>query len=159
MKDPSAQRFLMSVLSQRSRLQNKNRRIDNRAALRPGYRIEVSTSNLHPLVFDCLHRLCSAMLEACHHEYDYKAACKLLIHTTGFCTADENMMVCYMTKQIATHKIYGDLRLWDRVLLIHQQDRQCDKNVNETKATRAESAENDEYEATVSTLYEMLGYG
>ena len=26
-------------------------------------------------------------------------------------------------------------------------------------ATRAESAENDEYEATVSTLYEMLGYG
>jgi WD40 repeat protein len=159
MKNPSAQRFLMSVLSQRSRLQNENRRIDNRAALRPGYRIEVSTSNLHPLVFDCLHRLCSAMLEACHHEYDYEAAYKLLIHTTGFCTADENMMVCYMTKQIATHKIYGDLRLWDRVLLIHQQDRQRDKNVNESKATRAESAENDEYEATVSTLYEMLGYG
>ena len=159
MKNPSSQRFLMSVLSQRSRLQNETRRIDNRASLRPGYRIEVSTSNLHPLVFECLHRLCSSMLEACCHEYDYEAAYKLLIHTTGFCTADDNLMVCYMTKQIATHPIYGDLRLWDRVLLIHQQDRQRDKNGNETKVPSAESAENDEYEATVSTLYEMLGYG
>ena len=159
MKSPSAQRFLMSVLSQRSRLQNETRKVDNRATLRPGYRIEVSTSNLHPLVFDCLYRLCISMLEACHHEYDYEAAYKLLIHTTGFCTADENMTVCFMTKQIAAHTFYGDLRLWDRVLLIHQQDRQRDKNGNDTKTPSAESAENDEYEATVSTLYEMLGYG
>jgi len=45
------------------------------------------------------------------------------------------------------------------VILIHQQDRQCDKIGNVTKAPRAESAKNDEYEATVPNLYEMLGYG
>ena len=161
MKNPSAQRFLMSVLSQRSRLQNEHRKVDNSsAALRPGYNIEVSTSNLHPLVFDCLHRLCSSMLEACHNEYDYEAAYRLLIHTTGFCTAYDDMMVSYMTKQIASHPIYADLRLWDRVLLIHQQDRQRDKHGGlEQKGSNAESTESDEYEATVSTLYEMLGYG
>jgi len=158
MKNSSAQRFLISVLSQRSRLQNENRKIDNSASFRPGYNIEVSTSNLHPLVFDCLYRLCSSMLEACHNEYDYEAAYRLLIHTTGFCTVDSNT-VSYMTKQIANHPIYNDLRLWDRVLLIHMNDRQRDKVGNDTRAVSVDTTESDEYEATVSTLYEMLGYG
>lgn len=69
------------------------------------------------------------------------------------------MMVSYMTKQIATHDIYSDLSLWDRVLLIHKQDRQRDKSGIEGKPVNNESMLNEEYEATVSTLYEMLGYG
>ena len=64
-----------------------------------------------------------------------------------------------MTKQIATHEIYSDLSLWDRVLLIHKQDRQRDKSGIEGKPANIESMLNEEYEATVSTLYEMLGYG
>ncbi len=161
MKNSSAQRFLISVLSQRSRLQNENRMIDNNTSfrsLRPGYNMEVSTSNLHPLVFDCLYRLCNSMLDACHAEYDYEAAYRLLIHTTGFCKVYMNV-VSYMTKRIANHPIYNDLRLWDRVLLIHMDDRQRDKVGNDARASNSETNESDEYEATVSTLYEMLGYG
>ena len=158
MKNPSSQRFLISVLSQRSRLQNEHRKIENNATLRPGYNIEVSTSNLHPLVFNCLYRLCNSMLEACHNEYDYEAAYRLLIHTTGFCTVSDEI-VSYMTKQIANHPIYNDLRLWDRVLLIHMNDRQRDKHGNEARNSSLGNTDNDQYEATVSTLYEMLGYG
>ena len=71
-----------------ARLQNENRRTDNKASLRPGYNIEVSTSRLHPLVFDCLFCLCHSMLEACLKECDYQGAYRLLIHTTGFCTTN-----------------------------------------------------------------------
>ncbi len=138
--------------------------MDNNAALQPGYNIEVSTARLHPLVFQCLFRLCNSMLEACFRDGDYQAAYRLLIHTTGFCTTntdDEDTEVSYMTKLIANHQIYADLRLWDRVLLVHQQDRQRDKNVFDTVEKKSEAGddESDNYEAAVSTLYEMLGYG
>lgn len=83
MKNPAAQKFLMAVLTQRSRLQIENRREQNRLSVKAGSHIEVSTSNLHPLVFDCLYRLCSSMLEACYADSAYDSAYKLLIHTTG----------------------------------------------------------------------------
>jgi len=161
MKNASAQRFLISILSQRSRLQNENRRTDNKASLRPGYNIEVSTSRLHPLVFDCLFCLCHSMLEACLKDCDYQGAYRLLIHTTGFCTTNNEMEICYMTKQVASHPIYADLRLWDCILLVHQQDRQRDKPASDEgeKKNDENDVENDNYEAAVSTLYEMLGYG
>ncbi len=154
----------MIFISATARLQNEHRRMDNNASLQPGYNIEVSTARLHPLVFQCLFRLCNSMLEACFREGDYQAAYRLLIHTTGFCTTstdDEDMEVSYMTKLIANHQIYADLRLWDRVLLVHQQDRQRDKSVIDTveKKTDVSDDESDNYEAAVSTLYEMLGYG
>lgn len=95
------------------------------------------------------------MLETCAKEKDYESAYRLIIHTTGFCTVDKQMQIAYMTKRLARHKIYSDMQLWDRVLLIHQHDRQRDKQGDKL----VESNESDEYEAAVSTLYEMLGYG
>lgn len=147
MKNPSAQKFLISVLSQRSRLQN-----DHRTS---GTSSEVGTSRLHQLVFDCLYKLCRIMLETCVREKDYESAYRLIIHTTGFCTVDKQMQIEYMTKRLARHKIYSNMRLWDKVLLIHQHDRQRDKQTEKI----VESNESDQYEAAVSTLYEMLGYG
>ena len=70
------------------------------------------------------------MLEACAKEMDYESAYRLIIHTTGFCTVGKQMQIAYMTKRLARHKIYSDMRLWDRVLLIHKHDRQRDKQVD-----------------------------
>ena len=111
-------------------------------------------------------------------ELDYEAAYRLLTHTTGFCTlcpesnevSEDQTKIIYMTKRIAMHPIFGDLRLWEQVLLIHHQDRQKDKVASSsgngggsertTPTDRAEdNVDADEYEAAVSTLYEMLGYG
>jgi len=158
--NPSAQRFLISVLNQRTRLQTN-----------ADYNGDVSISRLQPIVFECLVHLCGAMLNACMKDYDYESAYRLLTHTTGFCTvtstlvegadgpSDDIAEVSYMTKQVGMHPIYADLRLWHRVLLLHQQDRQKDRTStgSERFADRV-SMESDEYEATVATLYEMLGY-
>jgi WD40 repeat protein len=159
MKDASAQRFFISILSQRSRLQNEYRHTDHSEFPKFGNYIEGSTSNVHPLVFECLHHLCISMLDACQTDANFEHAYRLLVHTAGFRTIDNNMVACDLTSLIAKHQIYSDLSLWDQVFLIHQQDRLKDRKGTESKTVSSISKENDDYEATVSTLYEMLGYG
>jgi len=186
LRNPSAQRFLVSVLSQRTRLESQRKRRlsqDNIDGMGARYRQtsnQSSVSRLQPYAFDCLVRLCNAMLEACMQELDYEAAYRLLTHTAGFCTVtnaidtvanDDQNKIIYMTKRIGMHPIFADLRLWERVLLIHQQDRQKDKTsglgsnsgASSGRTTPTDRSEDnvdaDEYEAAVSTLYEMLGYG
>ena len=127
-----------------------------------------SISRIQPIVFECLVRLCNAMLEACIRDFDYESAYRLLTHSTGFCTMssedpqpsiDESLASTFLTKRIAVHPIFKDQRLWDRVLLLHKQDRQKDRSAIIERSMDSEILESDEYEATVSTLYEMLGYG
>lgn len=175
MRNPSAQRFLVSVLNQRSQMQNQGKRRQNVAdhSARSRHTNDVSVAPLLPIVFDCLIRLCNAMLDACMDAQDYEAAYRLLTHTTGFCTlilpAEDNphqySEVIYMTKQVCMHSIFTGLSLWETVLLIHKKDRQRDKGSTSVQSTTTEgrnvtdSEESDDYEAAVSTLYEMLGYG
>lgn len=159
----TAQRFFVSILSQRARLQNERPQDFNN---------DGSISQIQPIVFECLVRLCNAMLDACIRDFDYESAHRLLTHSTGFCTvmsdpttngqktpSTGNAQKSFLTKRISVHVIFKDMRLWDRVLLIHKQDRQKDRSSVIERSMHSEVLENDEYEATVTTLYEMIGYG
>jgi WD40 repeat protein len=99
------------------------------------------------------------MLDACMKDYDYESAYRLLTQTTGFCTTVKKDIndteLNFMTNRIIKHTIYSDLRLWERVVLLHKRDRSNGPD----RFANPETLESDEYEATVSTLYELLGYG
>ena len=211
LRNPSAQRFLVTVLSKRARLENQRRARRGGSggigALTTGSKSfkkgdRASVSRLVPAAFECLVRLCCAMLEACLENQDYESAYTLLTHTAGFCTVkqettaatsadasvsnpDESKnqddldaqqhQVIYMTARIGMHPIFADLRLWERVLQVHLQDRQ--QNISDKagtggrsstasmvstsdEVTRSSSSNmSNEYEAAVSTLYEMLAFG
>ena len=60
------------------------------------------------------------------------------------------------------HPIFADVRLWERVLQMHLQGRlQSSKESGRSTPTPIEGdkSENNEYEAAVSTLYEMVAFG
>jgi hypothetical protein len=70
--------------------------------------------------------------------------------------------VIYMTARIGMHAIFADVRLWERVLQMHLQGRLP----NSKESSRLNSSQLDgdkpyinEYEAAVSTLYEMVAFG
>jgi len=179
LRNASAQRFLISVLSQRPRFENlKKRRMatfgDDGLEIRQRQNAQSNFSRLNPDSYNCLLRLCNAMLEACMQEQDYESAYRLLSQTSGFCvmikansrdrlTSDPGNKVVFMTKQISMHPIFAEFRLWERVMLIHKRNRAKHKNPSRIFYSEAmhaeENVETDEYEAAVSTLYEMLGYG
>jgi WD40 repeat protein len=169
LRNPSAQRYLFSVLSQRNKIEKQRSKEDpkQRAAS------QQSVSRLEQGAFNCVVRLCIAVLEACMEEEDFESAYKLLSLTGGFCTItvgnQADYTPTYMTEMIKAHSIFADLRLWERVLLLHkeqQNDRKEDEPSNaasdgeEERHTDAAEAENTAaYDAAVSTLYEMVGYG
>ena len=77
-------------------------------------------SRLEPSAFECLVRLCYAVLEACTEEQNYEGAYRLLTLTGGFCTAGTGsaqgeQKTRYMTERISIHPIFADLSLWERV--------------------------------------------
>jgi hypothetical protein len=115
------------------------------------------------------------MLEACVETQDYDAAYTLLTYTTGFCTVKqgnnaEDMMVdgkclseendslqnqvIYMTARIGMHAIFADVRLWERVLQMHLQGRLPNSSQHD-----GDKPYTNDYEAAVSTLYEMVAFG
>lgn len=180
LRNPSAQRFLVSILSQRSRLENQKKRRsmieDPKGARRQS--TQSSVSRLETASFECLVRLCCAMLDSCMEAKDYEPAYGLLTHTAGFCTVqtkegrgvnsrsdeasqDPSNKVVYMTARIGLHPIFADLRLWEEVFRLHLKDhRENDKNSATGAALIGKSSSNlVEYEAAVATLYEMLGFG
>jgi len=191
LRNPSAQRFLVSVLSQRSRMENKKKNRFGKEDQKGRHRQanQSSVSRLQHPAFECLVRLCCAMLDACMEAKDYEPAYRLLTQTAGFCTVgdekqsaipareqednDHNSKLIYMTARIGLHPIFADLRLWEKVLSLHLQNRQNDKSVgahgsssgrstpSDGRSDKAalEGGPSDEYEAAVATLYEMLGYG
>lgn len=182
LRNPSAQRFLVSVLSQRSRLENqKNKRRSMIEDPKGGRRqsTQSSVSRLESSSFECVVRLCCAMLDSCMEAKDYEPAYGLLTHTAGFCTVqtkdgrgvdsrsdevsqDPSNKVVYMTARIGLHPIFADLRLWEEVFRLHLKDRDSEKNAEKgTGAALIGKANSNlvEYEAAVATLYEMLGFG
>jgi len=177
MGNAAAQRYLMSILNQPTRLKIQGKRRQGHPAedgirLRPRQNSEVAFLRLQAQVFECFISLCSSMLDACSKDQDFETAYRLLTHTTGFCiiisrdTANQASDVLYMTKRISIHTIFADLRLWEKVSSIHKQDRRRDRNTGNMSSVEYRIAvesrqadENDEYEAAVSTMYEMLGYG
>jgi hypothetical protein len=178
LRNPSAQRYLFSVLSQRNKIEKQRSKRDQQ-----------SVSRLEQGAFECIVRLCIAVLEACQEEEDYESAYRLLGFTGGFCTVPnpsnqaDHKTTLYMTERIKVHSIFLDLRLWERVLLLHQKEQQNDQNnrkdddAGEEKDSDSEdgeeklhppgpdaadvedTADSDSYDAAVSTLYEMVGYG
>ena len=177
LRNPSAQRYLFSVLSQRTRIENQRRKRSSEDS-KQRLTNQQSVSRLEPDAFECIVRLCYAVLEACMEEQNYESAYRLLTYTGGFCTAtglssyQSDQKTIYMTARIKIHPIFADLRLWERVLLLHQQDQQNDRkedassaeqNGEESSSSDAaeteDTSDNDAYDAAVSTLYEMVGYG
>ena len=148
LRNPSAQRFLVSVLSQRARLESQRRKDGGHGqGARQRQQTQSSVSRLQPSAFECLVRLAIAMLEACMEEQNYLSAYQLLTHTAGFCTVskgadekdgatssavvaatdDHSSKIVYMTARIGLNPIFADLKLWERVMANHLQDRQKDK--------------------------------
>lgn len=148
LRNPSAQRFLVSVLSQRARLESQRRKDGGHGqGARQRQQTQSSISRLQPSAFECLVRLAIAMLEACMEEQNYLSAYQLLTHTAGFCTVskggdekdgatpgtsaaaadDQTSKIVYMTARIGIHPIFADLKLWERVMANHLQDQQKDK--------------------------------
>lgn len=175
LRNPSAQRYLFSVLSQRTKIENQRRKRTQDESKRTS--TQQSVSRLEPNTFDSMCRLCYAVLEACMEEQNYESAYRLLTYTGGFCTtsavnaaSSEPQKSTYMTERIKVHPIFADLRLWERVLLLHQQDQQNDRkedanntNLDDDESSHGggleDSPDADAYDAAVSTLYEMVGYG
>jgi WD40 repeat protein len=171
LRSPSAQRFLLSILSQRSRLENQRVRTNRRQSA-----VQATSSRVDPIAFDCLVRLSCAMLDSCMEFKEYEPAYRLLTHTAGFIMiqededADESETegsskhVVTMTSRIGLHPIFADLGVWETVMSLHLYERQSERK-SETRSSDGETEEEEEnndeleYEAAVATLYEMVGYG
>lgn len=173
LRNPSAQRYLFSVLNSSVQRRKRSQEENKQRALSAA-----QVTRLEPIAFEGIVRLCFAVLEACTEELNYESAYRLLTYTGGFCTSSTTASIqseqktIYMTEKISIHPVFADLRLWDRVLLIHQQGQQ----ISDRKDDVAETAEsefslldevptdneditdNDAYDSVKSTLYEMVGY-
>ena len=150
LRNPSAQRYLFSVLV--SSVQRKKRTQEDAKQ-------RTTVSRLEPNAFECIVRLCYAVLEACTEEQNYESAYRLLTFTGGFCcstsatSTPSEQKTIYMTERISIHPIFADLRLWERVLLLHQQDQQNSKEEDAAAAAAAKEAnaeDNEDGEDSVS---------
>jgi WD40 repeat protein len=170
LQNPSAQRFLLSILAQRSRLENQRAR-----TMRHRQPTTMSSvSRLGSKSFECLVRFSCAMLDSCMEYKEYEPAYRLLANTAGFITVLEkddgedregdihSKHVVSMTSRIGLHPIFADLGVWRAVMSLHLADRESEKRF-ELASSDVESEDEDydelEYEAAVATLYEMVGYG
>jgi len=174
LRNPSSQKFLVSVLSQRARLESQRKRrpvADDRT--RRGCN-QQTVSRLEVPAFDCLVRLCLAMLDACLENKDYESGYKLLIHTQGFCTihskdaegiknkdtADDSSNIVYMTARISLHPIFAELELWEGVLHMKLVERAKDRKEDDIDSKEElKDADEIDYDTTVSILYEMHALG
>jgi DENN (AEX-3) domain/WD domain, G-beta repeat len=154
LRNPSARKFLLAVLRQRGSSQPAGTETKaKRRSFSGSSKIEVG-------VFNILLRLGSAMLDACTDNADYDAAYAMLSLTAGIYMitgeSDNDVAVSYITGHLALHPIFSDLKVWERVKDLHLKSRKEGKDPSSTQST---DDSDDEYEAVVATLYEMLGYG
>jgi WD40 repeat protein len=174
LRNPSAQKFLISVLSQRSRLENQRKRrgaSDDRGR-RGGN--QSTLSRLEPPAFDCLVRLCCAMLDACLENRNYEAGYNLLTQTQGFCSVHQidgkpvsrkdsnvdNSNVIYMTARISLHPIFAESELWEGVLQMKLEEVEKERKDDDSESKDyTKDFDQIAYDTTVSTLYEMLAFG
>lgn len=144
LRNPSAQHFLLSLLSKRSHLDKEqdqqmqqqspnDRRRSSRMSMNAS---SASSSLLEPIAFECVVRLCCAMLDSCMETKDYEPAYLLLCHTAGLFTLHNSEMreeeevandedrenkyhSMYMTARIGLHPLFADLGLWLKVMSLH----------------------------------------
>jgi WD40 repeat protein len=171
LRNPSAQRFLLSILAQRSRLENQRARtMRHRQST-----VMSSVSRLDTKAFEGLVRLSCAMLDSCMEYNEYEPGYRLLTHTAGFIMVLErdddeegdgemtSKHIVSMTSRIGLHPFYADLGVWKAVMALHLRGRQSGKRSEATSSDDESEDEEDEgeleYEAAVATLYEMVGYG
>ena len=147
LKNPSARRFMLSILSKRA----ENRTDDNKGG---GTRLEAKS-------FDLLLRLGRAVVDWCSEDADYDTAYSLLKLTAGLnmVLPDSNIQV-FLTTKVVKHPLYADLKLWDRVqnFMVSSRKNQR-KQEDNSEDSEPVDEEKDEYDAVMGTLYEMLGYG
>ncbi len=176
LRNPSAQLFLVSILAQRSRLDNNKRT----RTMRQNPVVSNSASRLGPIAFECLIRLSCAMLDSCMEYHDFEMAYRLLTNSAGFIMVQEvdhlggeetdeydneqSIIVISMTSRVGLHPIFADIGVWEAVMALHLRDRKADKKSDEFKSYDAESDDDEgeeevEYDSAVATLYEMVGYG
>jgi hypothetical protein len=170
LRNPSAQRFLLSVLAQRTRLEGQRMRINRR-----GSTWQIPTSRLDSVAFDCLVRMSCAILDSCMDYKEYETAYRLLTLTSGFTTIEEDpsggddggIQLIVMTSRIAIHPVFANLAVWKTVMNLHLIDRRNEKKTEgrqkDNASVSSEEEVNDdedesEYEAAVATLFEMQGY-
>ena len=188
LRNPSARNFLLSLVSQRSKLEDQTQK---ELVHSPGGRRGSSASSrLEPIAFECVVRLACAMLDACMEQIpkDYEPAYLLLCHTAGLHTvlssqSDDDddlgsLQTMSMTARIGLHPFFADVGLWMKVRELHLAEKQGMGSERLSGGSgvlpsiptlqHADSFEQDtpvnaedekEYEAAVATLYEMLGYG
>lgn len=173
LRNPSAQRFLLSILSQRSRMENQRLRGKRRQSASQ----QASISRLDPVAFSCLVRLCCAILDSCMEYKEYETAYQLLTLAAGFITLNETTpqdesaeketaghQVVTMTSSIGWHPIFANLAVWKTVWSMHLADRRSEKKSEARPAEldSDEDADEDEdeieYESAVATLFDMHGY-
>lgn len=174
LRNRSVQLFLLSILAQRSRLENKRPRTMQ-------YQSSVSNtaSRLDDVAFDCLVRLSCAMLDACMYSRDFELAYRLLTNSSGFIMVmdtgiyeegeseqtyhAQSKIIITIASRIGLHPIFAELGVWEAVMALHLHDWTVVKKSDEFRLIDVDSSgeeeEEVEYEAAVATLYEMVGYG
>jgi len=166
LRNPTAQRFLLSILAQRSRLENQRARtLRHRQSS-----VASAASRVSEIAFECLVRLGCAMLDSCMEYNEFELAYRLLTHSAGFVmvtqfedSGDEELeTVVSMTSRIGLHPIFANIGVWRTVMSLHLRDRLSEIK-SESVSSDDESEEEEEesvleYEAAVATLYEMVGY-
>ena len=157
LRNPSARRFLLSVLNKLSQAQKETPGEKGKSKRRSA---TSGPSKIEETAFETLVRLGCAMLDACMEDRDYNSAYSLLKLTAGlYCSFGEgdNASVTYMTQKMSHHPIYADLGVWERAKEIHLAAKRKDSTKSSSEDEK--DGNDDEYEAAVATLYEMLGYG
>ncbi|GKZ01322.1 hypothetical protein MPSEU_001083200 [Mayamaea pseudoterrestris] len=157
LRNESARKFLLNVLSKRTPTSADGAN-DKRALSSAG------ASKLENNAFLILLRLGCALLDACIELKDYDSAYAILKLTAGIYTITgdkENVAVSYLTARLGLHPIFGDMGVWERSKDLHVAARRENKAEEAASGAKAEeyNEEEDEYDAAVATLYEMLGYG
>ena len=76
---------------------------------------------------------------------------------------EQAIVVISMASRVGLHPIFADIGVWEAVMALHLRDRKTVKQSDEFKSYDDESDDEEqeevEYEAAVTTLYEMVGYG
>jgi len=170
LRNPSAQRFLLSVLAQRTRLEGQRTRGNRRANAS-----QMPMSRLDHVAFECLVRMSCAILDSCMDYREYETAYRLLTLTAGFTSVEDESLAgdeggvqfVLMTSRIAIHPVFADLAVWKTVMNLQLIDRRNEKKAEPRQTDNASVSSDDtinddederEYEAAVATLYEMQGY-
>jgi len=152
MKRKAVRKYLLSILKRRNSAETNTEVSQRRRST-----ANTSSSRLAPRSFEVLDRLGGALLDACLIQKDYESAYAFLKLTAGLSASlvcNGETTVIYLTERVSLHPVFSCLGVWKMVRDSHKKARQNSRN-GEEKTTSPD----DQYEATISTLYEMVGYG